>query len=746
MTSFIDDNGQVLDYSGADFGLTKQVGTWIDFKIAGDVSLDFTIPNTAKNRDVLGYYGAQQIDPPTSVTFNVIRNGNFFSRGQIIIRGHDEDKINCFYISGNANWFNALSFNLKEIDFQDKYTIAADSMDTQKSNTEGLIYPVVDWWAQNKHRSTFFLQLANDRQNGFPNFSEFHPCLYLSTLVTEMCTYGGIKITGDLITDPLFKKIVITPDGPDLFWPDWEINRSRVKCFLQFPGYSYVEASDPQPVRWGAVETGASLFDQNNYSILIARTGTYRVSQNMYCGTVGISFLQYLYVNGVNVMSLPAFGNSLNYEFIYNFNKGDYVQIYVDRNTGSGNYRLNRATPANESNITLELLKPVGTDSTADYIGSFTDVVIKVPPVAVAPNMKGTELIKFLCMYFGAVCYFDEFSKTLTINKVSRFQKSLAEDWSAYFVSQKNTIQNVAQHNYIKFSESDEDGIKNYNESVKKGYGGGDIQTANETTFERDIYRLPFGASWDEETTTYINWFMPYIKFYDLQFDESVAYSGVTSYIDVSGATLAKFTSTFSSDINTSCVFFVKSNSGKYHGFHVCNSSDTANTNPILGTMYDTNDSGTISKYSVSKVSGPPRLLVCHPAKSISDAGGSNYYTPTFAGGATTKTTAPLAWFDKPLMDLPIDVIKDSLAIDNVGVRTYNNTVGERYHNFLERIYNNPKIDAVFLLPVKVLQGFDFSKYIYLETKDLTGYFFVNKITDYKDAETPVKVELLYVD
>ena len=112
-----------------------------------------------------------------------------------------------------------------------------------------------------------------------------------------------------------------------------------------------------------------------------------------------------------------------------------------------------------------------------------------------------------------------------------------------------------------------------------------------------------------------------------------------------------------------------------------------------------------------------------------------------------SATTAALAWSDKPqISNQVIDTIFDSLAIDPVLNRTFNNTIGERYHREIERFYSNPKIDAMMLLPSSVFSSFNFQNYIYLNTKEFKGYFWVQKIDGYKDAETPVKVELLYAD
>ena len=132
MTSFIDDNGNILDYSGEDVGLTKEVASFPDFKIKGDVSVDFKLNNNSQNRKALGYYGAQQINSPafSKVPFNMFIDGNKAAKGFIVIKTSDDFVIEAFFISGNANWFQSFEFNCKEIDFDDKFTVLADKLET----------------------------------------------------------------------------------------------------------------------------------------------------------------------------------------------------------------------------------------------------------------------------------------------------------------------------------------------------------------------------------------------------------------------------------------------------------------------------------------------------------------------------------------------------------------------------------------------------------------------------------------
>lgn len=750
MTSFVNDSGEYLDYSGDDFGLTKQVATWHDFKIKGDVSVDLKIPNTSQNRDRLNYYGAQQISPTISSDWTVVRNGNKIMRGSLVIKGIDALNIECFFISGNANWFNALQFNLKEIDFADSYTIVADGIYSSFANTEGIIFPLVDWWAQGQHRSTAFKYNYTDRQEGFSPFNEFHPCLYLRTLVEQMCQHGGIKISGDLVTDALYKRIIITPDGPDIFWPDSFVEQSRVKAFVSTATVNYSTASDPQPVQWvKPTELGASLFNSSDYSFNIARTATYIIKLEFFFSPAA-SYKAELWVKASGASSFSYSADIFtagDYEYIEiyrTFNKGDQFQIRISRTVGGPTYRV--TDPPGYTNITVEIAKNIGTITLPDYIEWTPQVTYEIPPMAICPDMKAVDLVKFLCIYFGAVCSYDECSKTLSINKLSRKKREDALDWSEYFISQKTVLQNVALHNYIKFSDGPEEFIKSYNKQSKTTYGGGDIMTDNDREFERTIYTIPFSPSYDDVNGTQSDWFMPYINFYDLELEETVAYSGVASYAHVSGAALINLTITaFDGDVDVTKVFFVKSTSGEYTGFHSLTFLNTT-TSLILNSVYGSNDTGTVTMYKVSKTSGKHRLLLSYPETLVSNAGGSNFWIMTPAGGGDNRTVMDLAFFDKPTTGAEIDKIKDSLAIDPVSLRTYNNNIGERYHAELENIYNNPKIDAFFLLPTSVFQSFDFGNFVYLKTKDLTGYFWVQKIDQYKDADTPVKVELLYVD
>lgn len=768
MTSFIDDNGNVLDYSGADFGLTKQAASWYDFKIKGDISVDFFVPNTAKNRDILGYYGINQISSPafSKLPFSVIRDGNKISRGYIIIKESTRDSIKCFYVSGNTNWFKYFDFNIKDIEYEDRFTVLGSDIDGRKAATEGIVFPLVDWWGRNERRSTSYIKInTGSYPEEFPTHTELFPCIYLHTIVSQMAVYSGVKIAGDLVNDPIYKRIIITPSGPEIYVPDTIVKRSYAQIQNGPFGSAglgvYDYTLDPQLIRFNTLIDGNGQVDTVNYAFTAIYTGTYRVDIDFWVNNVDTYNVD-AYVNGVLYTSMfsqaVSTRNKVGTAYI-NMVKGDRLQFYVN-NTAAANYRLDYLTDNKYTNFSIKLHRLAGVYVTPN-LGSYSpaDTIAYVIPNAVTPDMKATDLIKFLSVYFSCVATYDEYSKTLYLNKMSSRRREDAVDWSQYVNSVVTKWPQRATYNFIQTEEGTEDEIKSYNEQSLVTFGGGVITTDSEITNTQDIfreaadrdlteegtkelYRIPFSGAYEEKNKSYSKVFWPYIKFYELEKIESVAYSGVSA--SGPGASLAQFTSTFNDPIESDHVFYIISTSGVYSGFASSYSSATVTTNPILFIDYIANDSGTIVKYKATRIQGPPRMLLCNPGKSITEIGGVDVETYLYSGvSVSTITTAPVCWFDKPVLGHTIDIQKDSLAIDSQ--HEYNQSISEKYMGDVKNIFKNGTAEVMMNLPIKDFLNFNF-EYVYLNTKDAKGYFFVQKIDNYKGPDVPVKVELLYVD
>lgn len=241
MTSFINDNGEEIIVS-EDVTLTKQVATFKGFKIKGDFSINFSIANTSDNRNALGYYGLNQINNPafSRLTFNLVRGGNVVTRGYIVIDRDNGPELECYFISGNANWFRAFEFNCKDIRndsltvlnnftaIETSWGLSAGSI-VSDPRDYGIVFPLIDviFKGQRNTFKTFgrsFNDISNITSSTPQDACDIFPALYVHTLLSEIAKISGVKIEGTLLTDAFFKSLIITPESPDLVEPTTRIS------------------------------------------------------------------------------------------------------------------------------------------------------------------------------------------------------------------------------------------------------------------------------------------------------------------------------------------------------------------------------------------------------------------------------------------------------------------------------------------------------------------------------------------
>jgi len=226
MTSFVNDDGQEIQYTNSDLLITKQVASFKNFKIKGDVSISFQVPNTSDNRKALGYYGLNQIGGPTfsQNTFNLVKNGNILMRGSLVIEEDDGKELSLYFISGNANWFRSFEFTCKQINnngYQVRWTY--QWVESTNANTKGIIFPMVDYMfgRQKFDKYRFYAPYigTNSEDNFNPEnlFPNNLPCLYINTLVQEIAKVANIRINGTLLDDKLYQSLIITPESSKLY-------------------------------------------------------------------------------------------------------------------------------------------------------------------------------------------------------------------------------------------------------------------------------------------------------------------------------------------------------------------------------------------------------------------------------------------------------------------------------------------------------------------------------------------------
>lgn len=229
MTSFIDDDGNELDYDGKDFGLTRQLITPKDFKFKGDFSVNIKLKGTAKNRKILNIWSNQQIGSSAfvPVIFSLIQESELLLRGKIVVLGDDGDEIECFFVSGNTNWIRLFDFKCNEFRSTrwDRIWSIATITDVSSlgnfARRSGIVFPLIDYLFQGQRATNRFINtLVLRTEEDGDIFTDYYPCCFISTIVDEIFRHAGIILDdSEIMADPLYRDVILTPSGNNFIDP-----------------------------------------------------------------------------------------------------------------------------------------------------------------------------------------------------------------------------------------------------------------------------------------------------------------------------------------------------------------------------------------------------------------------------------------------------------------------------------------------------------------------------------------------
>ena len=223
MTYLINDNGKQI-HMKEDLLITKQVASFKNFKIKGDISISFSVPNNSQNRDTLGYYHINQVNSPvfSSTPFNLVKNGNTLMRGLLVIEEDNGKELMLYFISGNGNWFKDLQFSLRDMrNTRHSLTWNHTNLINRVGATEGIVFPIIDWLYKGEKVDNFIADALNPGFGSDIDFQiyEYFPCVYVHSVLEAIANFSGIKIEGDVFDDKFFKTLIITPSAPDIYNP-----------------------------------------------------------------------------------------------------------------------------------------------------------------------------------------------------------------------------------------------------------------------------------------------------------------------------------------------------------------------------------------------------------------------------------------------------------------------------------------------------------------------------------------------
>lgn len=732
--TFADDDGNEINFDG-DFAITKQAVSFFNSDIRGDVSINFSIDNTAANRKVLNYQGPQMLNQVawTRQRFKRIKNGNIIDYGYIIIQGDNTEELNCFYISGNSGWTNLLEKLITELDYkQYAKQITADNVSSLKSATTGVFFPLVDYcYALNKGDRRYYMGYNQVKNSSiYEYFFDLYPAFYLRSLMDEIFSQNGLKLAGNILTDVIYNAMIIpaisgimkrNPKNEVIVsgsaftlgatFAKYNLFNNEVKDvddLFSSSTYTANQSGDKTIVLVGTT-TSLGIDPDRAVDIAIYKNGAFYTSQSLqdtFTASPG----------GVGNIS-----TDLSVKFIkvrIQMNAGDTLEIYVRSNpyvTG---------TPT----LTLDIYINPERVGMEEY----------VTPDNFLPELTCLDIVKFIINRFGCIAYFDTVSRTVTINKFESFKKENALDWSKYYVSHEVTYTIAAKNNYIKISDPDSQKIKDYNRYNKVKFAEGNITTGNTLKDNQDIFIEPFSASFFDQNRTNKTWLtnIPLVNLID---DEAIVYSSITN----SGG-VATYTGTGYS-FRVGEVVRLANSSPRDLGYFIV-TSQTATTVQLGNNQFTATDTGTIYRQRLEFLTASPKILINNPNIPANYFSSNTDYTLIDKDrGQTSESTAAVPFYIKQKTNLPIDGLKGSLAYSNptsIGGVYNDPTFMELYFSKIKSIFNNPPIRCTMILPEAEYQSYVFDKLIYLETEKLTGYFFVSTIENYVDSNTPVEVNL----
>lgn len=715
-------NGEYLDFNG-DIEIESRIKLFEEISTSnGDFSYDISIQDNGFNRKVLGIPRADTIKSIyQAVPSEVIDDtGQSIRLGKLQVNRIEGGFISSTFYAGNTEWFAELSEPMSSLSLY-KYDVELTESNVSDSwiEDDGIVFP--------------FLDSGTLVTRSFPDLKieDFVGCFYVKTLFNEIFNPKGIKIQGDFIDDPTFKKLVVASNG-----------RSQEQVTSRS---SYVNKTSAQN-GIGAIDTIVTFQDEttfpyfdgdsNNYDLTLSRYTAdvkmrVQVDVTILCNAVsggpnlsGFDF--YIHKNGVFIPN--TFGNfvvdtdvtSISRTTSISLEAGDYIDLVV------------RVTAFNNLNVTSGTFKV-----TPVYL-------YKVFGNASVPNWTQMEFVSNILRLFNVLPSYNSTSKTLTLDLFNNIKNKpyvdLSDEITVETVDFSEFVSSYAKNNIFKYQESEDEDLREYNISNFISYGSGNLTIDNDyIENSKEVVVSDFTSP-----ITYLN--------------------GV---FDIS---MERFNFTELEEIDSKSITSVTDSSG-FPLFNMANADELFALGDVV--RLDTVLDGYSGEWVVSVVTST-YIGVNGPTFNASTTGTAtllrhkfttddNVYlfvnVPNVDQSFITSTTnlyfeaslipgnIALAYFNLLSNNTPINrVYKQSLSFGEANnPLAYQLTLLDTYWPLFSRILNDP----VMLLSSGYLKKSTFEKIktflrpVMIQTEETRNLYYINRNAGYKGSERPCSLDLI---
>lgn len=701
--------------------LFKRTVSFITWSIRGDFSTDFTVPNDSETRKTLGYTSLNQVDRPTQKAFRLFSNGNVIADGRVFIKGVS-DEFELFFVSGNTNWINLITGSIKDIDLSAYDTdFDGPTIDSRRNATEGVIFPVIDWYSNYRKMTNAFV-VKPVTGVSVDSFYELYPCFHQKTILSELFKSYGLKIGGNLLDDPIYNSLVLTPEQiRSAAYEGVVVGASGVFQSMRGVRDSPFGQAGQHQFNF---DSGTSFFDDSLDVLLFPSdignvVFTYSYARLVEDSDQDIEIT--LRKNGTDISSFTVAEGELNGSFsiITEIEAGDEIDMI-----GSA--------PVVPLTYTVEV--------TASLAGTLTGVGAIVSDIV--PDVEQFDFIRHIAQRFNCLVDYDEFTQMVSFTLLDSLKKSDAIDLSEKVLEYKQIPSSgYGKRNYIRATPAEE--LTPY-KSNDLNYGDALVESDGDE--DKDVIQTIFRPA-----ETFINsnleWLITSIPLVRLEdADTGTPFDTISAF----GGNVSSFTDTTSGFL-FSVDEVVRIESTLYNGFAVALAANPSTFTPYGNVPYLGNDTGKIYKQKiVFPFCGSRELVVVRDIEVNSINTGSQIYGDINLkiedeDGSYPVATTAWAFYAKPNINTALDQVRVGLNYGPV-VNTSNIPFGTLYNKTLKKIIQGGQAEVTILLTETEYYNLVLASYFFIRTKDFEGYFIAHSIDGYTDSNTPITLQLTLTD
>jgi hypothetical protein len=694
--------------------------------ISRDYSYSFEMPNTQENRSLLGIKVINSLAFwNTTIPAQVVNDsGATMYTGYVQIEGEDKQNIRLSFYSGNTDWFNLLNVNLLDLNYS-------------RLNKDWTSANIVSSWSQNSGIVFPFVNRGGLLTRKSPNYyiDDFQPFLYVKDAINVIMANYGIKMSGDLLNDPVYNSLITTNNSFQGI--QRRVNQQKVKAGNS--SNQVITKGVETKINFTNVSTPYFNSPQNNFN---TTNSQYVFSESARRFTVKVN-LNFGNNNFPYKVFIRIFYNtSLMHEVSYLVNSRLTAAFTVN------SFDFNKSTlySGAAAGGTIEVRVFWGGPSTT--LSVFENSFIEVQPTKFymieatqcLPDMKARDFVKQVFSLFNVVSAYNAETKTLEVKKMDSVIKEEPIDISEYIqrdsIEYFEFIQNYAQNNYLRYQDQTFEEVNRYNISDRVPYGHGRIKVLNDFIDESsDLLNVDFIAAWQQEVDFLGS--LPRLEYVEMV--ETDDTREVTSVTDNGGTARFNFTG---AGVGLYMVRVSNSSVESYNGDYNSNINISGYTE-LEGVLFDGNATCKITVLDWEDKDNDDQTILIHkPSVPLSDIG----YGGTIEGpNGVDYSTVGIAFFHYPDRGTRFSRFNGvGLPFDSID--GFQKGLTESYWRSAQRLITNGiLLKYTAFLPETVFNSIDFLRPVRIVTEQDNMIYLVNRITGYKGSEYPCEMELINI-